>query len=627
MRTKKLGVLLAITVLITALVGAQDAPPLSFFVEEGQIRSVIVVGSQAAAQDVASATTLAVFLGSQTYTETSVQVNPEICISEHEDVPTGTTIYDDPLTLKSLWYQDTLPWGDLDGDFDPWETHEEIRITPSDITELNNGALTPDGILEILGMEQTLGLPGVLYAADNVRIPPKTWVKSTKPVLGYNHSVDLDYFGTIIYPLPHPAVDPPAFMLLGELYHVIDAGFLRDYIVDRQMENPEYRIPIAYVLVGEPLYYWEQYIEVGEKREYKGKTLELVDVDVDHNKAYIRIYDANLGEIFAGLMALDPEHGFSPKLQEVGVTGGNAIAVGRSQHDVAVISETAYYWDNQGLFHFQYSWPIFAVDGISVFTGAAGKSYGLQCNVYLLDRFFLFKDRYCCVPFSDDPYPFSLQIYFSTTKNPETIYDNAYYEAWPPGYRDMEPEDYLGYDMYQLNACDFQFEAVLGLCETVHIPDCEEEFIFEGPRNYYLDTVEIPLEKPYFTIHFTDVITDGFFDFYIEQGKPGQTVATLQPVEVDPASVVHVDTDFDFDGWKATGECNLILIGGPVANLIVRQLVDDGVSWVDWTLSPGEWEYLPSPYGGYGILIVAGQDREATKEAAMNLINTVRALA
>ena len=81
-----------------------------------------------------------------------------------------------------------------------------------------------------------------------------------------------------------------------------------------------------------------------------------------------------------------------------------------------------------------------------------------------------------------------------------------------------------------------------------------------------------------------------------------------------------LDTELDFSDWKTACECNLILVGGPVANHIVKQLVDEGLSNVDWYTSPGEWELIHNPYNGCDILIVAGMDRDATRTAALNLI-------
>lgn len=84
--------------------------------------------------------------------------------------------------------------------------------------------------------------------------------------------------------------------------------------------------------------------------------------------------------------------------------------------------------------------------------------------------------------------------------------------------------------------------------------------------------------------------------------------------------LIILDTELDFAGWKAACDYNLILVGGPVANIIVKQLVDEGISAVNWATSPGEWEHITAPYGDCEILIIAGSDRETTRGAAQSLI-------
>lgn len=58
-----------------------------------------------------------------------------------------------------------------------------------------------------------------------------------------------------------------------------------------------------------------------------------------------------------------------------------------------------------------------------------------------------------------------------------------------------------------------------------------------------------------------------------------------------------------------------------VVNNIVKQLVDEGISTVDWETSLGEWEYIKAPYSGCDVLIVAGADRDATRAAVQLLID------
>jgi S-layer protein (TIGR01564 family) len=100
-----------------------------------------------------------------------------------------------------------------------------------------------------------------------------------------------------------------------------------------------------------------------------------------------------------------------------------------------------------------------------------------------------------------------------------------------------------------------------------------------------------------------------------------QDYTEISPADIDETGLVMLDTELDFAGWKAACDYNLVLIGGPVANIIVKQLVDEGMSTVNWATSPGEWEYIMAPYGGCDVLIIAGMDRDATRSAAQDLIN------
>ena len=71
----------------------------------------------------------------------------------------------------------------------------------------------------------------------------------------------------------------------------------------------------------------------------------------------------------------------------------------------------------------------------------------------------------------------------------------------------------------------------------------------------------------------------------------------------------------------AANNKNLVLVGGPVYNAIVKDL-KHGASTVDWTTSPGEWEWIADPFGrGYDALIVAGANREETRLAAQQLVS------
>ena len=62
---------------------------------------------------------------------------------------------------------------------------------------------------------------------------------------------------------------------------------------------------------------------------------------------------------------------------------------------------------------------------------------------------------------------------------------------------------------------------------------------------------------------------------------------------------------------------NLVLVGGPVANKLVAELVNAGKSKVDWYESEGDIEVIEDAFTeGKVAIIVAGKDRDATRKAA-----------
>lgn len=95
----------------------------------------------------------------------------------------------------------------------------------------------------------------------------------------------------------------------------------------------------------------------------------------------------------------------------------------------------------------------------------------------------------------------------------------------------------------------------------------------------------------------------------------GETYTKITPmVPTEPITVL--DSEIDVNAVDS----NLILVGGPVANAITKYLVDQGLSTVDWENSEGDLEYIEDAFGTFDVLIVAGKDRYATRDAAKELM-------
>ncbi|NMC60776.1 MAG: S-layer protein [Candidatus Methanofastidiosa archaeon] len=109
------------------------------------------------------------------------------------------------------------------------------------------------------------------------------------------------------------------------------------------------------------------------------------------------------------------------------------------------------------------------------------------------------------------------------------------------------------------------------------------------------------------------------FNVRFNKQQPG----AFQEVKIniwEPQKLITNDQGLMEDAAKNN---NIILVGGPVANNIVAGLVQRGISKIDWYNSDGDIEYIPNGlYPGRDVIIVAGSDREKTRNAVVKLINT-----
>jgi len=88
---------------------------------------------------------------------------------------------------------------------------------------------------------------------------------------------------------------------------------------------------------------------------------------------------------------------------------------------------------------------------------------------------------------------------------------------------------------------------------------------------------------------------------------------------VSPEELVVLDKSITIERKE---NYNLLLVGGPVANSIVQELVDLGITtFEEWDTSEGEYKLYEDLYFmGKDVLIVAGMDRDATASAALDFI-------
>ncbi len=162
---------------------------------------------------------------------------------------------------------------------------------------------------------------------------------------------------------------------------------------------------------------------------------------------------------------------------------------------------------------------------------------------------------------------------------------------------------------------------------------CSFDMPMCGPDDFFVNTGDA---TPYLTLSIDDSDDPNHTNNLIEQGFGFEQKTELKPttvmhtVDIDPMSIV-VNDDEVTETMKMG--YNLILVGGPglvvcvgaepqVANRLTKDLVDQGLSTVEWTESLGEYEYIADAFAeGKDAIIVAGADREATRYAAQALLN------
>ncbi|ADG13715.1 S-layer protein [Methanocaldococcus infernus ME] len=85
--------------------------------------------------------------------------------------------------------------------------------------------------------------------------------------------------------------------------------------------------------------------------------------------------------------------------------------------------------------------------------------------------------------------------------------------------------------------------------------------------------------------------------------------------------IAKLDTEISLDA----ADKNLVLIGGPVANKLTKELVDMGKISLD-NDSPATIAVIPGAANGHDVVVVAGGDRYKTREAAKYLIEKLAEL-
>ncbi len=712
MKAKIIGIII-ICVLINA--AAKDCftenvfvPPSEFFInpETGEPNVVIVVGSHAASEDVEAATLLATTIGihqeqSEAHFFRAAHKNiklPNMTTEAPEGLGFATVDVPDaalyvkrdntPITytLNHLWYFDDSShkfWGNGDGQFQPWETHEEIQIR-------FDSSIDAPCVPYLHGSNDNVHVPGIIYRADNIVVPPSIMVEIPCCYPRPEAVVSLcDCFGRRIVAVPEPWLIIhdmlPQFTLFNTLYTVVDGGAVQDINFRTGELGPLFGTP--YILTGTPHFETETLYQ-GEPVHFGSYTVELVDVYVKRNMGFFHVSED--GEVIDTFwMVLDPLYGFSTNLQKKfpfgfydscnDLNGNKKIDPGEITNIINVpddmwpkgsipkkwivdfieddiVTELEdiwadltwdYYVDDKGDVWGVVHFTKIIIDGITLLED------GVEIQVYWLENEQLWYNHLCCDSWvTEGNFQQFLDAYQAGW---DTLDENAYvYQPpgtgmWPPfGLQRSEMTTFIGNGFLDANDGHIGYEYTWFTntppeqdlnqntndgrtgTETIHNSnhDVEDPVLWHGPGPVLVeinislcDSSHPPQHEwslsPFKNLsHFTITVTD--MDFC----KGGIDYSTTM-VHLKTGAIM-ADAEFPFMSWKSACDYNVILIGGPVANMVVKLLVDRHVSLIDWTVSPGEWELIEAPYGGCDILIVAGKDREATFAAVQELINSVK---
>ena len=547
----------------------------------------------------------------------------------------------------------TKAWVDVaDCDYDfggtgtEMEAHEEIQVI------LDDTETTPDGLADLKGDKGSVS--GIVYRTAEIRYP---LLENGQNICGISHCDGMVDFETAVKGRLNE------IKFLGKMYNPMFSG---------ATYSEEGGYLGAYFAYGKPYAEKEKIMKVGDSYAFHGWTINLSDVNIYENKAFITVEGPELTAPFSFIMVMDSLGDCGPCCPDCAAYGGGGAFTSnptqRNEYDPyrVKVPKTK---EVDGRSYTFFNYIPFMLDGIKTFVGADG-TYLAEFNLYAVEDFGWFEDKGCCDPFVTTPNDYGLAITGGWRK---VAYDPAVTLQDPVvttgGW--MSWEDYggaLGNDMnaaYILwqpaPACvtpcpDANFDTLeLQLCDTIDIPDCETAFTINGPENYFSVTIQdVDFGKKNMTLYGEAAGTIlynqllGYYDTTVASlpvymasyfGKANssstdtdgakimisqttidtaQSITYTKNVNIDPIELIKLDIEMN----TAANNKNLVLVGGPVYNAIVKDLVNMGASTVDWTTSPGEWEWIADPFGrGYDALIVAGANREETRLAAQQLVS------
>ena len=500
---------ITLTITITSATAGTILPEFFYNPETGEPAVVIVVGNKAASMDVVAATMLASAIGALTsesgepfaplkishqnigllFNNTellkigfpTVDVPDPVLYWEWEHNPTLITY---PL---SLWYfEDTNSfWSNTDGRFQPWETHEEIQVRfdlSSHTTSSDSACLYGEDFTLYKIDDLWYTVPGLIYRIDNIFAPPTVQVERGN-ILPQHFLIRQDLEPYCVFFIPEPWMiileRLPQFKLFHNIYTVVDAGPVLDINLTTGEKSSLHGTP--YIITGTP-HFETAFLYLNEPAEFGEYSVEVLEVDVDHNKAFMGVSlegkvidsfqitaDPYLCDGFPPQwppVVTEEKYGFSPIVRGLpfssydtwndldedgevdpteftniitydcntdGVPDFNKWVVYHGEKKLWVDATWFIYQDDQSVYWLLFNSVDIAIDGIKVFIGAGG-IVGVQVIVYWLEDRTCWYNRLCSDPWAENPqrYCIVLDSYETGWDSTADVYQPPGTGLWPP---------------------------------------------------------------------------------------------------------------------------------------------------------------------------------------------------
>ncbi|NJE07455.1 S-layer protein [Thermococcus sp. M39] len=589
MKVRKIAALAVGAAMVGATMGFASAqanlPGKEFFVKDGAPNVKIVVGSQAAAMDVASAADIALALGSLLYTEKEVEASG-VSVLVKKDI----TVTPDPIPVYSNYYSD----------YNASPTAEDWTQLPQDAW-YNGAAYNTD----YAGWKSYIGGGYAFEIEDRDSIGSDQMIDWDIKITGIKfYKGDSEWSPSSDYgPLPKDA----------DVTLYVPAGAL-NVTLNYELYNATYKYSDTDDVWGTPITDTKYVIDddTPATMDFDGKTYTLNTTEVYEygigakdtftifgNEYYVLSVDAtaktltyghdhgqvwfHVGDVkeFDGykIKAVDISVGDTPKaLFEITAPDGRSDLIIISVNDGEVDISTKSDKFSEGEVVLKLDDTFVGIDGNLI------AQLEVRTNVVTV----------------------------------ESGKENNLINGWTAYFtfgKDKDNNDVITrISLVNAEAKQGSTIDILGVYKMDYVVKVQKKDIDDDDKEELAVKAEIdfePVKRVYDTKELK--VGDELEGWTIDQIKGGTytEVTVMHPTE----PITYLDTEIDPENIDS----NLILVGGPVANAITKYLVDNGYSTVDWYNSAGDIEYIED-YNGYGILIVAGKDRYATREAAKQLM-------